>query len=325
MKGWGCEDVLGGGRRGGGVGCQREGKDGGSSLYEPREGYQMMRVAARELEGALREREERREPVSGVEFVRVQGVQGLRGAGILQGVRAMAARVYAGEEWYVQDDGGTGRIECLYERAKRGVGAVKFVVARLTTEDRWASDGRRAARTDVVQGGQTMGGEGGTATERSAADGAGGSVEADDGGEGAGSDNRATGPQGCRVAGMGSGEVGCATGGVCDGGESGGEGGGGEGSDGRVGAGGGVRGGGGGRRGGRGEGGRGCGPSGGEGAEEGGGAAAAGEGEGVVGGEERIGRGEKRGRGEREADSEGRQVRMRTDRRGGRKRKKGDG
>ena len=57
------------------------GEDGGSSLYEPREGYQMMRVAARELEGALREREERREPVTGVEFVRVQGVQGLRGTG----------------------------------------------------------------------------------------------------------------------------------------------------------------------------------------------------------------------------------------------------
>ena len=103
--------------------------------------------------------------MSGVEFVRVQGIQGLRGAGILQGVRAMAARVYAGEEWYVQDDGGTGRIECLYERAKRGVGAVQFVVARLTTEDRWASDGRRAARTGVVQGSQTMGGEGGAATD----------------------------------------------------------------------------------------------------------------------------------------------------------------
>ena len=67
------------------------------------------------------------------------------------------------------------------------------------------------------------------------------------------------------------------------------------------------------------------GPSGGEGAEERGGAAAAGEGEGVEGGEVRMGRGEKRGRGVREADSEGRQVRMRTDRRGGRKRKKGDG
>ena len=179
-----------------GAGGQREGRDDGSSLYEPREGYQMMRVAARELEGALRERAERREPVTGVEFIRVQGVQGLRGAGVLQGVRAMAARVYAGEEWYVHDDGGTGRIECLYERAKRGAGAVQFVVARLTTEDRWASDGRRAARAGEVQERRAMGGEGGTATARSAADVAGGSAEADDGGEGAGSDTRATGPQG---------------------------------------------------------------------------------------------------------------------------------
>ena len=308
-----------------GAGCQREGRDGGSSLYEPREGYQMMRVAARELEGALRERAERREPVTGVEFVRVQGVQGLRGAGVLQGVRAMAARVYAGEEWYVQDDGGTGRIECLYERAKRGAGAVQFVVARLTTEDRWASDGRRAARTGVVQERQAMGGEGGTATARSAADVAGGSAEADDGGEGAGSDTRATGPQGCRVAGAGSGGGGCAKGGACDGGESGGEGGEDEGSDGMVDVGGGVRGGGGDRRGGAGEGGGGCGTSGGEGAVGRGGAAAVGDEEGMVGGEVRMGRGEKRVRGEWEADSEGRKVRTRTERRGGRKRKTGDG
>ena len=139
----------------------------------------MMRVAARELEGALGEREERREPVSGVEFVRVQGIQGLRGAGVLQGVRAMAARVYAGEDWYVQDGGGTGRIECLYERARSGVGDVKFVVARLTAEDRWASDGRRAARADVEQGGLTTRGEGRAAPERSAVGGVGGSAEVD--------------------------------------------------------------------------------------------------------------------------------------------------
>ena len=51
-----------------------------------------------------------------------------------------------------------------------------------------------------------------------------------------------------------------------------------------------------------------------------------GDGEGVVGGEERAGRGEKRGREGWEADrGEGRQVRTRTDRRGGRKRKKGEG
>ena len=45
-----------------------------------------------------------------------------------------------------------------------------------------------------------------------------------------------------------------------------------------------------------------------------------------MGGEERTGRGKKRGRREWEADrGEGRQVRTRTDRRGDRKRKHGDG
>ena len=87
--------------------------------------------------------------MTGVEFLRVQGVQGLRGAGVLQGVRAVAGRVYAGGEWYVQDDGGTGRVECLYEKARRGGGAVKFVIARLTAEDRWASDGRRAGPPNI--------------------------------------------------------------------------------------------------------------------------------------------------------------------------------
>ena len=39
---------------------QREGRGDGRSLYEPKAGYQMMRVEAGELERALREREERR-------------------------------------------------------------------------------------------------------------------------------------------------------------------------------------------------------------------------------------------------------------------------
>ena len=68
---------------GAGAERRREERGDGGSLYEPREGYQMMRVEAGELEEALREREERREPVTGVEFLRVQGVQGLRGAGVL--------------------------------------------------------------------------------------------------------------------------------------------------------------------------------------------------------------------------------------------------
>ena len=177
----------------------------------------------------------------------------------MQGVRAMAARVYAWEDWYVQDDGGTGRIECLYERARRGVGAVKFVVARLTAEDRWASDGRRAARTDVAKGSLTMGGEGGAAPERSAVGGVGGSAEEDADDEGAGGDSRVAGLQGCRVEGEGCAEVGRATGDESGGVESGADGGGGAGSEGGVGAGDGLGGAGGGGRSGSSEGGRGSG------------------------------------------------------------------
>ena len=61
---------------------------------------------------------------------RGEGTEG--GAGVLAGVRAMMARVYGGEEWYVHDEGGTGRIECLYERDSRGKHEVTFIVARLT-------------------------------------------------------------------------------------------------------------------------------------------------------------------------------------------------
>ena len=295
-------------------------------MYEPREGYHMMRVEAGELEGALREREVRREPVTGVEFLRVQGVQGLRGEGVLQGVRAMAARVYAGEDWYVQDDGGTGRVECLYEKARRGRGVVKFVVARLTAEDRWASDGRRAARAEVEKEGQTTRGEGRAALERPVVGGGCGSAGVDADGDGVGDGSRVVGLQGCRETGQGRDGVGRVTGDASSGGERGAGGGGGADSGGGVGAGGDAGGEGGGGRGGRGEGGRGSGPRGGAGAGERGGAATAGDVEVVLGGEEWAGRGEKRGRGGWEADrEEGRQVRTRTDRRGGRKRKKGDG
>ena len=88
----------------------------GGSLYEPRPEFQMMQVEAKELEAELALRADRRVPTTGVEYVCVQGVEGLRDAGVLSGVRAMVARVYGGEEWYVNDDG-CGRAECLYERA----------------------------------------------------------------------------------------------------------------------------------------------------------------------------------------------------------------
>ena len=72
---------------------------------------------------------------------------------------------------------------------------MKFVVARLTGEDRWANDGRRAARTDDEKGDLTPGGAGGAAPERPTVGGVGGSTEEGAGGEGAGSDNSVAGLQ----------------------------------------------------------------------------------------------------------------------------------
>ena len=177
---------------------EREGRRGrqeliGSSLYEPRPGYQMMQVEAGDLEKELQKREALHAPVTGVEYVCVKGVQGLREAGVLAGVRAMVARVYGGEEWYVHDEGGTGRVECLYERGSRGAHEVMFIVARLTGDDEWAR--RRATRAagDDGGGGGRQGADGergsGTAEQAgaagTAASGRGGGGRKRDRGEGA--------------------------------------------------------------------------------------------------------------------------------------------
>ena len=142
-------------RRAGGKEAIKPYEDGGGSLYEPREGYQMMQIGERALESWFRERALHREPVTGVEYVWAAGVEGLRDAGVLQGVRAMVARVYGGEEWFVRDEGGTGRAECLYER-KGGRGReVRFIVARLTGGDGWARG--RAARDGGTYRGRSRG------------------------------------------------------------------------------------------------------------------------------------------------------------------------
>ena len=57
----------------------------------------MMQVEAKELDaGSLRceQRADQRVPAAGIEYICVQGVEGLRDAGVLSGVRAMVARVY---------------------------------------------------------------------------------------------------------------------------------------------------------------------------------------------------------------------------------------
>ena len=47
----------------------------------------------------------------------IEGREGLRLAGLLDGVRAMANRVYAGESWWVEGD--RAQIECLYRKESR--------------------------------------------------------------------------------------------------------------------------------------------------------------------------------------------------------------
>ena len=112
----------------------------GGSLYVPRANYQMMQVGAEDLEQELDRREARWGPPQGVEYVRVKGVKGLKEAGVLKGVRAMVARVYGGEGWYVNDEGGTGRVECLYESKRRGGrDEVMFIVARMVDGEGWAA------------------------------------------------------------------------------------------------------------------------------------------------------------------------------------------
>ena len=73
---------------------------------------------------------------------------------------------------------------------------MKFVVARLTTENMWASDGRRAARADVEQGGLTTRDAGRAAPERAAVGGVGGSAGEGAADKGTGGDSRVAGLQG---------------------------------------------------------------------------------------------------------------------------------
>ena len=115
-------------------------------------------MEARELNEELRRRKATRHPVTGIEYVRVKGVQGLREAGVLAGVRAMVARVYGSEAWYVEEEGYAERVACLYEGSSRGKHTVTFIVARMTGEDRWAR--RRAERNETDEGGQDEAGSG---------------------------------------------------------------------------------------------------------------------------------------------------------------------
>ena len=95
-----------------------------------------MQVEAKELDAGLAQRARQRVPVTGIEYICVQGVEGMREAGVLNGVRAMVARVYGGEEWHVNDEG-CGRAECLYEKPGSNTHTTQFIVARRVGDNRW--------------------------------------------------------------------------------------------------------------------------------------------------------------------------------------------
>ena len=136
-KWWEKEEGRGGQRL-------REGR--GGSLYTPKHNCQMMQVEARELNEELRRRRATRHPVTGIEYVRVKGVQGLREAGALAGVRAMVARVYGSEAWYIEEEGYAERVACLHY-------TLTSHVTRLVTREILLMAARNGfARNDLVTG-----------------------------------------------------------------------------------------------------------------------------------------------------------------------------
>ena len=90
------------------------------------------------------------------------GIDGLRRANLLQGARAMARRVYAGERWWVEGD--RERIECLY-RPQSSRHPTRFIIAsvdRQVEEDWRVGEGDTGASGDTGgSGGDKQGGQGG--------------------------------------------------------------------------------------------------------------------------------------------------------------------
>ena len=95
------------------------------------------------------------------------GIDGLRNANLLQGARAMARRVYAGERWWVEGD--RERIECLY-RPQSLRHPTHFIIASV---DRQVEEDWRVRDEDTGAGSDTGGGEGDKRGAQGGADGGG--------------------------------------------------------------------------------------------------------------------------------------------------------
>ena len=124
----------------------------GGSMYAPMQERIMMQAQAAKLESELEWRATSRGGTTpGIVMHRVQGVQGLEDMGLLEGARAMAARVYATQEWWQSKD----RVACLYERAPEH--AVHFIVAVRDGGGGWRSFPEQASESDDQDTGTAAG------------------------------------------------------------------------------------------------------------------------------------------------------------------------
>lgn len=143
----------------------------GEGLYVPEKptgedgktGGVIMRTAGGVLDGQLRGRSEGRgEARGGISYIIIDdGIEGLRRLNLLEGTRAMARRIYAGERWWV--DGTRSHIECLYRPHSQNC-PTHFVIAVADREE--GGDGRcgaeeRGLDEDVTGPSREEGGAGG--------------------------------------------------------------------------------------------------------------------------------------------------------------------
>ena len=108
----------------------------GEGLYVPEEptegagaeGGLIMRSLGGALDSALRRRYEHRgDGTADISYHIIKGgISEMRTRGLLEGVRAMANRVYAGQRWWVE--GQRSHIECLYRRQSKACPTL-FIVA----------------------------------------------------------------------------------------------------------------------------------------------------------------------------------------------------
>ena len=110
----------------------------GTGLYVPEgpptEGHPgggiIMRTAGNTLDAALRSRDERRRrggQDNETHYILINGgIEEMRRRGLLEGVRAMTNRIYAGQNWWVEGD--RSRIECLYRKPSPAC-PTRFIIA----------------------------------------------------------------------------------------------------------------------------------------------------------------------------------------------------